>query len=80
MNDLNDINRLNQASVTATAIKAARAAGKFVVAHYEGQHLVGHSEAASGRDADSIKAVLERGAEAGQTFRLLAPTALPQAA
>ena len=77
MNDLNQINKANQASVTNSAIQAARAAGKFVVAKYDGLHLVGHTECATGVEANSTKSTLDRGAVADENFKLLAPTAVP---
>ena len=77
MNDLNTINRLNEDSIVGSRIKAARAAGKFVVAHYEGVHLVGHTECATGAEANSTKSTLDKGAVAGENFKLLAPTAVP---
>ena len=75
MNDLNQINAANQASVEHAAIKAARAAGKFVVAKYDGLHLVGHVPADSREDAETQIAALNEVRGFSERLKLLAPTA-----
>jgi len=80
MNDLNQINRANQASVTNTAIQAARAAGKFVVAQYDGLHLVDAATADSREDADLKVLTLKESAGFSERFEVLAPTAVAQPA
>lgn len=80
MNDLNQINAANQASVTNTAIQAARAAGKFVVAKYDGLHLVDHVEATDREDADLKVLSLKEWAGFSERLEVLAPTATPQPA
>lgn len=80
MNDLNQINKANQASVTNSAIQAARAAGKFVVAKYDGLHLVGHVEANDREDVDLKVLGLKESAGFSERFEVLAPTAAAQPA
>lgn len=74
MNDLNQIRRANQASVTNTAIQAARAAGKFVVAKYDGLHLVDHAEAVNAVEADHTRANMRASSGVSERFEILAPT------
>ena len=80
MNDLNQINAANQGSVTNTAIQAARAAGKFVVASFDGLHLVGHNSFDDKATADAALAESQAAAGASERFELLTPTAIAQAA
>jgi hypothetical protein len=80
MNDLNQINASNQASVTNTAIQAARAAGKFVLAAYDGLHLVGHNQFDDKVAADAALAETKAAAGASERFEVLAPTATAPAA
>ncbi len=75
MNDLNQIRRANQASVTNTAIQAARASGKFVIAKYDGLHLVGHVPADSREDAETQIAALNEVRGFSERLEVLAPTA-----
>lgn len=78
MNDLNQINAANRASVTHTAIQADRAAGKFVVASYDGLHLVGHNQFEDKAAADAALAESRAAAGASERFEVLAPTATAQ--
>lgn len=80
MNDLNQINKANQASVTNSAIQAARAAGKFVIAKYDGLHLVDHVEASDREDVDLKVLSLRESAGFSERFEVLAPTAVAQPA
>jgi hypothetical protein len=80
MNDLNQINKANQDSVTNTTIQAARAAGKFVVAKYEGLHLISHEEAGTREDVDLAVLRLKESAGFSERFEVLAPTAVAQPA
>ena len=80
MNDLNQIQKANQASVTNTAIQAARAAGKFVVAHYDGLHLMSHAEHSTLLDADREAHFAREAASFSERFEVLAPTAVAQPA
>lgn len=75
MNDLNEINKANQASVEMTAIQAARRAGKFVIAKYDGLHLVGHSQQPTKKLADEQLDRLRSTAGFSERLELLAPTA-----
>lgn len=74
MNDLNQIRKANQASVTHTAIKATRAAGKFAIAKYDGMHLVDHVEAADIHAASATASSLRDAAGVSERFEILAPT------
>lgn len=75
MNDLNQINKANHASVTNTLIQAARRAGKFVIAKYDGLHLVGYQEAVSRADVDEQVAELNKNRGFSERLEVLAPTA-----
>ena len=75
MNDLIQIQRANQASVVNTAMQAARAAGKFVIAKYDGLHLVDHVEAASREAIDQALTSLKAAAGFSERLEVLAPTA-----
>ena len=74
MNDLNQIRKANQASVTHTAIKATRAAGKFAIAKYDGLSLVEHFEAVNSESANMTVMVLREHAGVSERFEILAPT------
>lgn len=74
MNDLAQIDRANQASVTNTAIQAARAAGKFVVAKYDGLHLMGHEVADDREGVDLAVLRLKESAGFSERLEVLTPT------
>jgi hypothetical protein len=74
MNDLAQIDRANHASVVNTNIQTARAAGKFVVAKYDGLHLMGHIEADDKETADIATLRLKESAGFSERFEILAPT------
>ena len=73
MHDLNTINKINF-DAFAKSIDAFRASGRFVLAHYEGAHLVGietFSNADAASDAHFTK-VSKAGA--GEHYIVMAPT------
>lgn len=80
MNDLNQIRAANQASAINTEIQAARAAGKFAIAKYDGLHLVGHYTADSLEVAELVVIKLKEPAGFSERFEILPPTAVAQPA
>lgn len=73
MNDLNTINRLNAESVVASTLRAARAAGNFVLAKYEGLHLVSHVATGDKASIEQAAADLRERALPGTRYEVMAP-------
>lgn len=73
MHDLNTISRLNAESVTASTIRAARAAGHFALAKYEGLHLVDHIASGDKGRIERAAADLNASATAGARYEVMAP-------
>lgn len=73
MHDLNTISRLNAESVAASTIRAARAAGHFALAKYEGLHLVSHVATGCKESVEQAAADLTARATAGTRYEVMAP-------
>lgn len=73
MHDLNTISRLNAESVAASTIRAARAAGHFALAKYEGLHLVDHIATGDKVGIEKAAADLTAFATAGTRYEVMAP-------
>jgi hypothetical protein len=79
MNDLNTINRLN-AEAFADSIHRHRAAGRHVLARYEGLHLVCIETFSDGKAAQHAHELAATASTAGERTVLYAPTGFPAAA
>ena len=75
MNDLNQIHKANHASIENSAIQAARREGKFVIANYDGLHLVGHTQHGTREAAVEQLERLSESRAVSERLELLAPTA-----
>lgn len=73
MHDLSTIQRLNTESVAAASICAARAAGNFALAKYEGLHLVDHIATGDKDSIEQAAADLTARATAGTRYEVMAP-------
>ena len=73
MHDLNTISRINNESVAAASIRAARAAGHFALAKYEGMHLVDHIASGDRGSIEQAAADLAARATAGTRYEVMAP-------
>ena len=73
MHDLNTINKINF-DAFAKSIDAFRANGRFVLAHYEGAHLVGIETFSNADLASDAHYVKVSKAGAGEHYIVMAPT------